>query len=177
MLIVFAGLPGTGKTMLARALADDLSAVYLRIDTIEQAVRQAGLAGDDVGPAGYLIAYALAKENLRQPGRIVIADAVNPLKLTRDVWREIAAVSACPLLVIEVICSDLDEHRRRIEARSAESDGWPPVTWQQVVDRAYEPWDRPRRVLDTAKLSPLQALAEIRRWIGSDAPARAIDQR
>ncbi|MFO7481079.1 AAA family ATPase, partial [Oceanibaculum nanhaiense] len=32
MLIVFGGLPGTGKTTLSRALADRLRAVYLRID-------------------------------------------------------------------------------------------------------------------------------------------------
>ena len=165
MLIVFAGLPGTGKTTIARALADAMNAIYLRIDTIEQAVRQAGLAGDDVGPVGYVIANVLAKENLRRRGRIVVADAVNPTALTREAWREIAAAAACPLCEIEMVCSDRDEHRRRIETRPGEGDGSPPVTWQQVIDRKYEPWDRPHLVLDTAKLEPQQALAEIRRWI------------
>lgn len=165
MLIVFAGLPGTGKTTLARALADGFGATYLRIDTIEQAVRQAGLASDDIGPVGYMIAYALARENLRQRGRIVVADAVNPIKPTRDAWRAIAAATGCPLLEIEVICSDRDEHRRRIETRPAEGDGLPQVTWQRVIDRDDEPWDRPHLVLDTAKLGPTQALDEIGRWI------------
>jgi predicted kinase len=165
LLIVFAGLPGTGKTTLARALADELSAVYLRIDTIEQAIRQARLAGDDVGATGYMIAYALARENLRQCDRVVVADAVNPIRLTRDAWREIATAASCPLIEIEVICSDQDEHRRRIETRPAEGAGLPRVTWQQVIDRDDDTWDRPHLVLDTATLRPPQALAEIRRWI------------
>lgn len=39
MLIIFSGLPGCGKSTIARALAKRLGAVYLRIDTIEQAIR------------------------------------------------------------------------------------------------------------------------------------------
>ena len=38
MLVIFAGLPGTGKTSIARDLARELGAVYLRIDSIEQAI-------------------------------------------------------------------------------------------------------------------------------------------
>jgi predicted kinase len=39
MLIIFGGLPGTGKTTIARALAHQIGAVHLRIDSIEQAIR------------------------------------------------------------------------------------------------------------------------------------------
>jgi predicted kinase len=38
-LIIFGGLPGTGKTTLSRMLAERRGALYLRIDTIEQALR------------------------------------------------------------------------------------------------------------------------------------------
>ena len=38
MFIIFGGLPATGKPTLDRLLALQLSAVYLRIDTIEQAM-------------------------------------------------------------------------------------------------------------------------------------------
>jgi len=38
-LFIFSGLPGTGKTTLSRQLAQHVGAAYLRIDTIEQALR------------------------------------------------------------------------------------------------------------------------------------------
>jgi len=44
MLIILSGLPGAGKTSVARELARRLKAVHLRIDTIEDALGNA--AGD-----------------------------------------------------------------------------------------------------------------------------------
>jgi predicted kinase len=38
VLIVFGGLPGTEKTTVAKALAQKVDAVHLRVDTIEQAL-------------------------------------------------------------------------------------------------------------------------------------------
>jgi len=48
MLIVFAGLPGTGKSSVARELAGKLDAVWLRIDSIEQAIRESGFCQDQL---------------------------------------------------------------------------------------------------------------------------------
>ncbi|WP_080654909.1 AAA family ATPase [Bradyrhizobium japonicum] len=74
-LLVFGGLPGTGKTTISRELATRLNATYLRVDAIEQALRQGGLA---VGSMGYAIANAIAAENLKLH-RTVVADCVNPV--------------------------------------------------------------------------------------------------
>ena len=63
MLIIFAGLPGVGKSEIARELARQLGAVYLRIDSIEQALRDSGLATGSLDDSGYRIAYALAEDN------------------------------------------------------------------------------------------------------------------
>jgi len=56
LLIVFGGLPGTGKTTLAKAVAKRYAAVYLRIDTIEMAIRTTEVLREDTGPAGYVVA-------------------------------------------------------------------------------------------------------------------------
>jgi predicted kinase len=35
MLIIFGGLPGTGKTAIAKQIAKQLKGLYLRVDTVE----------------------------------------------------------------------------------------------------------------------------------------------
>jgi predicted kinase len=164
LLIVFAGLPGTGKTSLARALAEELGATYLRIDTIEQALRP-WITGD-IGPAGYVVAYALAEANLRL-GRIVVADCVNPIAVTRDAWLKVAEDAEAAIVEIEVICSDAHEHRRRVENRMSDIPGLVPPSWQEIVDRRYEPWDREHIVIDTAERSVPDALAELRQALAA----------
>lgn len=149
MLYVFGGLPGAGKTTLARTLAQDRGAVYLRIDVIEQALRDSGMLAGEVGPAGYVVAYGLAESNLRL-GHAVVADSVNPVSATRDHWRKLAQDLGAPILEIEIVCSDPAEHRRRVETRASDIGGLTPPTWEDVEKREYELWTRERLVIDTA---------------------------
>ena len=153
MLLVFGGLPGTGKTTLAKCIVPRLSAVHIRIDTIEQAMRDAGMTIK--GPEGYLVGYALAADNLRL-GHTVIADSVNPVEITRSAWRDVARRCNQEAVEIEVVCSDADKHRQRVESRTADLPGHEQPTWQQVLDRHYEPWNG-SMVIDTAGHTPEQS--------------------
>lgn len=158
LLISLAGLPGSGKSTLAEALAQRLRAVWVRIDTIEQAIRDGGIA--EVGPAGYIVGYGIAGANLRL-GHTVVADSVNPIAITRDAWRDVAAKAGARCLEVEVICSDPAEHRRRVETRAVNVPGLVPPTWEEVIHRARDPWDRPPIVIDTAGRTIEACVAEV----------------
>ena len=151
MLIAFSGLPGTGKTSTARELARRLRAVYLRVDTVEQALRSCGTL-EEVMAEGYETIYRLAEDNLNL-GLTVIADSVNPLDITREAWADVAREADVRLVNVEIICSDEAEHRRRVETRSSDISDLVLPTWEQVKNREYHPWTQPRIVIDTAGLS------------------------
>jgi hypothetical protein len=61
MLVILGGLPGTGKTTIARELSCRIDAVHVRIDSIEQALRDGGISVEE---QGYRAAYAIAEDNL-----------------------------------------------------------------------------------------------------------------
>jgi predicted kinase len=163
-LIIFSGLPGTGKTTLAKRLASRLNAVYVRADTIETALRNEGIK--DIGGLGYMIGYALAKENLSL-GNTVVADSVNPWQLTRDAWRQAAKDARKTFIDIEIVCSDPQEHRRRVEERENDIEGLKPPIWEEVLSRDYHPWADPRIQIDTATLTIEEGLEKLVRQIVS----------
>jgi predicted kinase len=156
MLIVLGGLPGSGKTTIAREIAALVPCVYLRIDTIEQALRSTDALAGEVGPAGYVVAYELARSNLSL-GLTVVADCVNPLPVTREAWQAVAADASSRIVEVEIVCSDIPEHRRRVEQRSIDVPGLVPPTWAAVQQRDYEPWTTQRLVIDTAFLGAREA--------------------
>ena len=157
MLISFGGRSGTGKTTIAREVVRELAAVYLRIDSIEHAMREAGW---QVESEGYRVARAIAEDNLRL-GRIVVADCVNPWPLTRSEWRAVAERSNVSTLEVEIVCSDPHEHRRRVEARTSDIAGHLLPTWQEVIGRDYREWDSQPLVIDTARLTVEQAVLAV----------------
>ena len=157
-LYIFSGLPASGKTTLSQLLARCVHAVHLRIDTIEQALRE--LCSINVQGEGYALAYRLAADNLRL-GNCVVADSCNPIEMTRREWERVATDAGARYVNIEVVCSDPQEHRRRVETRTSTVDGLKLPTWHDVIAREYEPWTVDRVVIDTAGRSEQECLDQL----------------
>ena len=149
MFIIFAGLSAAGKTTIARELSRQIGAVYLRIDSIEQALRDSGAVSHPINDAGYRVGYAIAEDNLRL-GRTVVADSVNPISLTRDAWAEVGKRAGVRVIEVEVQCSDTQEHRRRAQTRTPDIRGLRLPAWAEITSREYDAWNRDRLVVDTA---------------------------
>ncbi|WP_461320036.1 AAA family ATPase [Bradyrhizobium elkanii] len=144
-LIALAGLPGTGKSGVARLLAPRLGAMWLRIDTMDQAIWTSPAAPRDLQDWTYRAAQAVAVDNLAL-GFDVLADCVNDCQAA-------AQRAGADVKWLEIVCSDPAEHRRRVETRTSDIAGLALPDWDVVAHRAYDAWDRDRLIVDTAHRS------------------------
>lgn len=150
LLIIFSGLPRTGKTSIAKRLAQKYGATYFRLDTIEQTLRD--VCSYNVQGEGYRITHRIVEDNLKLRNHVVV-DCCNPWKLTRNEWEDVGKKCNSVSINIEVVCSDEEEHKKRVEKRSNAIAGLILPTWEEVLNREYDPWDKPHIRVDSAKKS------------------------
>jgi len=152
-LIIFSGLPGTGKSTLAEAVGRHLGIPVFAKDWLEATLIRSGLkpTTDDraLGFAGYELLTILAQRQLML-GQAVILDSVAASLNIRNVWRQLSDQYGADRRVIECICSDESLHRARLKDRQRNIPGWHELEWSEVerVKRYYLPWQEERLVLD-----------------------------
>ena len=164
MLIVVAGLPGSGKSTMAVDLGRALRCAVLGVDQAEAAMWRAGVSPS--GPthhAAYLVVGALAAEQLAL-GHDVIVDAVNGPEQARAQWRDLAGQTGAELRFIVVECRDDRVYRDRVARRSRSIEGFPEPTWEGVLRRRaqFPPWTDERLVIDSVnpRAANIQAALE-----------------
>ncbi|MEO0919049.1 MAG: AAA family ATPase [Pseudomonadota bacterium] len=162
ILYVFSGLPGVGKSTIAKALAARTGAIWLRIDSIEKGIEDGELGITDLKGAGYWAAQNVAHDNLAF-GHSIVADAVNPFALTRDSWADISQETGALLCEIEVYCPDKNVHRARVEARTVSNN------WAAVEARRFDPWPRPVLRLNSEELRVDEAVSAILKAVKGEA--------
>jgi predicted kinase len=161
MLIVTAGLPGSGKSTIADVLGEKLGIPVISVDPLESAILSAGIDPDQpTGLAAYLVAETLAS-SVMAPGNSVIVDAVNAVNPAREQWVSLAARHGDAIKFIEVICSDPEIHRERLEARNRNIPHVSEPTWhavEQSLDE-YDEWSGESAEVERLTLDSVEPLA------------------
>ncbi len=158
ILFIFTGLPASGKSTLSKSIAKKYNAFYLRIDTVEQALKD--LCNIDVQGEGYRLSYRIAADNLKLALNVV-ADSCNPIDLTRNEWEEIATSNDAIFVNIEVVCSDKNEHKARIETRKSDIQNLKLPTWKDLEKIKYDTWKNEQIIIDTANKSITETIKEL----------------
>ncbi len=152
-LIIFSGLPGTGKSTLAEMLGRELLIPVFAKDWLEATLVHSGLIStvedQPLGFAGYELLSVLAERQLML-NQSVILDSVASASSIRNRWQQLAHQYQADWKVIECICSDEAVHRARLNHRQRNIPGWHELTWADVekVQSYYPPWEGEHLKLD-----------------------------
>ncbi len=119
-LIVISGLPGTGKSFLARQLAERLPAVIVESDFIRKTlVRKPNYSGRESAWV-HRVAHVILRRQLRS-GRHAIYDATNLSEWTREKAYRIAEQAEARLIVVRTVAPE-KVIRGRLDRRSVARD-------------------------------------------------------
>ena len=142
-------------------LGEKLGIPVISVDPLESAILSAGIDADQpTGLAAYLVAETLAS-SVMAPGSSVIVDAVNAVNPAREQWVSLAARHGDAIRFIEVVCSDPEVHRERLEARNRDLPHVSEPTWhavEQSLDE-YDEWSGVSSEVERLTLDSVEPLA------------------
>ena len=168
MLILMAGLPGTGKTTLARQLAPALHAAILSKDTVRHALFAPDLVEYSTDQDDFVIDLLLLTAEYiweRDPTKAIILDGRTFSRAAqRQHVIDFADVHRQPCRIIECICDDDIALSRLAQPDPDHPAGNRTPQLYDEVKRRWEPITQPKIVIDTSNAIDLASvIAQLKR--------------
>jgi len=155
-LIIFSGLPGTGKSAIAEAVGRELGIPVFAKDWLEAVLLRSKVVPAEtekqLGSVGYDLLTVLAERQLSLDQSVILDSVASTLSI-RNIWRDLAQRYKADWRVIECICLDIVVHRERLKKRQRDIPGWQELAWADVeyVRSYFAPWDENRLILDSMR--------------------------
>ena len=160
MLIIFSGLPATGKTTLARKVAEKTGAIILRTDVIRKEMFTEPKYTEEEKEQVYNEMFSRAEKFLIK-GQVVILDANFYLQSLRDRAGDVARQSGKKFFIVECI---LDEEKvlERMKERPAKQDASDAnsIEIYHRIKKLWEPIREPHIVIDASGEGALEEVLE-----------------
>ncbi len=170
-LILLAGLPGVGKTTLAKEFARQTKGVHFDIDDVKRAVVPEDVVVETIDPPEYRFKYYA--ETIRKlphlfaesAAQTVIMDETFHLKEFRQMWEKAAKELNIQIHWVETVCDEecLKERLSIGKDRKTHILGDKAFPMYLRFKEAFEPMKAPHAVVDTTKDIALQVKSVIRK--------------
>ena len=162
LLVALKGMPGSGKSALGRGISKRLGWPIIDKDDVKDLIDG---QCDDPGTLAYEVMFNIVRRQLQQGLNVICDSPLTYAGLYAQAQR-VASEAGAKLVVLECVCSDEGEWRRRVEARGAlglpahHMSSWEKLReYRRMVEGKVDyPVADERLVLDTCR--PLEEVVE-----------------
>lgn len=123
MLVLMAGMPGTGKTTLALALGRTCGWPVIDKDSLKSPLLTTGISEELAGPASYALLLEIADDLLVRQGLSVILDSPGRFPFVLDRVRNITKQVGSDLKLIRCV-ANRELREQRLRGRVARPSQW-----------------------------------------------------
>ncbi len=160
-VLVVMGLPGSGKTFLAKRLAPVLNAVHISSDRVRKQEQRLGWYTSSDKQWIYQEMLVQATKLLQQEKSVVL-DGTFHRRTYRQLVKDFAAIHRWPLFFVEMTAGEETIHQRVTKPRPDSEADYPVY---QLLKQQYEPLQLPHLPLDSSRQSVEEMLGAVENYL------------